>query len=266
MTTFTNLGAIVRGELPDREALIDLREPAAPRPWTAAELDAGMNAVARGALRHGYARGDRVAILSDNRGEFLLAYAGLMRAGLVPVPINHRLARDTIRFILEDSAARAVIADQARVPLVPAGHDLWSLDGGAGPTLADLLDPGPVRGGPSGTGRAGQDPLHFGLDRASQGRPARSAGASSGPWATISPTVRAAGGAHRHRRADLSQERALLLDGGLGERLRDRLPAAVRGSELSRGGRPLPVYAVERHSHDVRADGSGAGTARHGST
>ncbi len=151
MTTFTNLGAIVRPELPDREALIDLRDPAAPRAWTAAELDAGMNAVARGMLKQGYVRGDRVAILSDNRAEFLLAYAGLMRAGLVPVPINHRLARDTIRFILEDAAVRAVIADGVRGELVPEGYDHWRLDDGGGRPFAELLDPGPfaaVRPGP----------------------------------------------------------------------------------------------------------------------
>jgi len=143
MAAFTNLGAIVRTGRPDHEALIDLRDPAAVATWTAAELDAGMNAVARGVQKRGYVRGDRVAILSDNRGEFQLAYGGLMRAGLVPVPINHRLSRDTIRFILEDATVRSVIVDRARADLVPEGPDVWRFDQDRGRSFADLLDPGP---------------------------------------------------------------------------------------------------------------------------
>ncbi|MGE0290653.1 MAG: AMP-binding protein [Bradyrhizobium sp.] len=49
---------------------------------------------------HGLARGDAVAILSANRTEFLAAYFGIMRAGMVAVPVNHNFPRDTIQFML----------------------------------------------------------------------------------------------------------------------------------------------------------------------
>ena len=64
----------------DRVLLIDCRDPAAPREWTGAELDAQANAVARGLLKRGYEPGERIAILSANRAEFLTAYFGIMRA------------------------------------------------------------------------------------------------------------------------------------------------------------------------------------------
>ena len=139
----TNLGDIVRADAPEHEALIDLREADRPTVWTARALDQQMAALARGALARGFVRGDRIAILAENRAEFLVAYCGLMRAGLVPVPVNYRLARDTIAFILRDAGVKAVIADGARQDLVPAAYALYGTDEGPGRRFAELLDPGP---------------------------------------------------------------------------------------------------------------------------
>ena len=44
---------------------------------------------------------------------------GIMRAGAVAVPVNHRLPADTVRFILEDCAAGLCIVDRTREPLLP---------------------------------------------------------------------------------------------------------------------------------------------------
>ena len=64
--------------------------------------------------RTGFARGDRVAILSANRAEYLAAYYGIMRAGLVAVPVNYRFPRETIHFILADCGAKLVFCDGVR--------------------------------------------------------------------------------------------------------------------------------------------------------
>src|SRR6478735_5689691 len=55
--------------------------------------------------------GNRVAIVMHNRPEYLEAMFAAWHAGLVVVPVNARLHRDEIAFILEDSGARAVVTD-----------------------------------------------------------------------------------------------------------------------------------------------------------
>ena len=65
--------------------------------------------VARALPSAGFTRGDRVAILSANRAEFVAAYFGIMRAGFVAVPVNYRFPRKTIHFILRERRREAPV-------------------------------------------------------------------------------------------------------------------------------------------------------------
>jgi len=59
----------------------------------------------------GLATGDRVAIVMRNRPEYLEALFAIWHAGLVAVPVNARLHRDEIAYILEHSESACVITD-----------------------------------------------------------------------------------------------------------------------------------------------------------
>ncbi len=67
----------------------------------------------RGGL--GLTVGDRVAIVMRNRPEYLEAKFAIWHAGLVAVPVNARLHREEIAYILEHSGAAVAIADDEHV-------------------------------------------------------------------------------------------------------------------------------------------------------
>jgi len=104
-----------------RTALVDLRDAQAPREFAFRDLDAQANAVARGLVRRGLQPGDRIGILALNRVEFVVTLLGAMRAGVVPVPINIKLAADTVRYIVGDAGARLVFCEDAYAALLPPG-------------------------------------------------------------------------------------------------------------------------------------------------
>jgi acyl-CoA synthetase (AMP-forming)/AMP-acid ligase II len=142
-----NLGKVLEVDQapPDHPAVIDLLDPARPQSWSVKALDQLADSVARGLVLQGFSRGDRIAILAENRAEFLATYLGTMRAGMVTVPINFRLSKDTIEYIFQDAGIGAVIADPARRSLVPPQVRTWEIDGKGLDGFHTLLEPGPWR-------------------------------------------------------------------------------------------------------------------------
>ncbi len=59
----------------------------------------------------GLSPGDRVAIVMRNRPEYLEALYGIWHAGLVAVPVNARLHRDEIAYILDHSGSAVAVTD-----------------------------------------------------------------------------------------------------------------------------------------------------------
>src|SRR6201998_1674274 len=120
MSRFTNLGDLIpRDRDLSKVAIIDLGGEQAPRQFTFEQLDEMANGIARALSKRGLERGDRVAILSANRAEYIAAYYGIMRAGLVAVPVNFKFPRATIHFIIRDAGAKLVFCDAARAADCP---------------------------------------------------------------------------------------------------------------------------------------------------
>src|SRR5262245_24735478 len=120
MSRFENLGDLIDRNLDlEKPAIIDLSGDV-PREFSYRHVDAMARGVARALTSRGLTRGDRVAILSANRAEFVAAVFGVMRAGLVAVPVNFKFPRSTIHFIINDSCAKLVFCDRERRADCPA--------------------------------------------------------------------------------------------------------------------------------------------------
>ena len=113
MAGFRNLGDLIpRDRDLTKVAIIDLGGEEVPTEYTYLELDAMTAGVARALAKRGFRRGDRIAILSANRAEFIAAYFGIMRAGFVAVPVNYRFPKNTIHLIIADAGAKLVFCDR----------------------------------------------------------------------------------------------------------------------------------------------------------
>jgi acyl-CoA synthetase (AMP-forming)/AMP-acid ligase II len=143
MSSFTNLGDLIRRDRDlSKTAIIDLGGEDPPCEYSYAELDAMAMGVSRAFTKRGLARGDRVAILSANRAEYLAAYYGIMRAGLVAVPVNFKFPRKTIHFILQDSGAKLVFCDRARRDDCPPDLSAVCFGGEGSESFDSFLDNG----------------------------------------------------------------------------------------------------------------------------
>ncbi len=141
----------------DSEALVEV---ATGRRWTYAELDADVDALARGLLAASVARGDRVGIWAPNCAEWTITQYATAKVGAILVNINPAYRTHELAYVLNQSGVsllisatsfktsdyRAMVAevvDETPVErVVFLGTDDWSdlVDGGAGDAgLADEL-------------------------------------------------------------------------------------------------------------------------------
>ncbi|MBY6060984.1 AMP-binding protein [Microbacterium esteraromaticum] len=141
----TPLGFLERAArvFPDREAIVDGK-----RRYDYAEFAAEAQYAAR-ALRARLAPGDRVATLSPNVAELLIAHYAVPLAGGVLVTVNTRLSVAEIAYILDHSSTRillleAELVDRGLAAVAATGRDILVVTIGctapAGAiTYADLL-------------------------------------------------------------------------------------------------------------------------------
>jgi acyl-CoA synthetase (AMP-forming)/AMP-acid ligase II len=110
------------------------------------ELLERRNRLAGALVKRGVGRGEHVIVYTPNSLECLLAASAIRGAGAVPVPMNHRLVADEVRYILDDSDAVAAfvggpfvaMADQVRRDA--AKIRLWALLGDERRSWATSLD------------------------------------------------------------------------------------------------------------------------------
>ncbi|MGB2912935.1 MAG: long-chain fatty acid--CoA ligase [Pyrinomonadaceae bacterium] len=85
--------------------------------------------IALGMYSLGLRKGDRAAILAPNSPEWTLSDAGCQFAGVVDVPVYTTLSPETVRYIIDDSAARILFLKDTDTyqRLLPALEDCGSI-------------------------------------------------------------------------------------------------------------------------------------------
>jgi len=123
------------------------------KPISTDELETSVRRLSLGFQALGLKPGDRVALLSENRPEWVMADFAVLSAGGVTVPIYTSLLPDQVRYIIDDSGAKFVVcSDRDLLAKVEAVRGVLTsvehvvlLEGEATPgtrTLAGVLEEG----------------------------------------------------------------------------------------------------------------------------
>jgi long-chain acyl-CoA synthetase len=96
---------------PDGTALVEHRGERHHLSWS--DLDSAADAVARSLSGRGLVAGQRVAVVMANRVDLPIAYFGILRGGMVAVPMNPRSTTREIGRMLDDAKVKVVLCDEA---------------------------------------------------------------------------------------------------------------------------------------------------------
>ena len=136
------------------------------------ELDAQVDAAAAALAGLGLQPGDRVALSLANVLDFPIAYFGVLRAGMVAVPLNPGYTAQELRWTLSDSGARAaVVSPSGSDVLLPLADELPALEHVlvTGTSWDDLLEA--AAGQRPGTAGGGEDLAVLLYTSGTSGRP-----------------------------------------------------------------------------------------------
>ena len=118
------------------------------------DLQARADRMAHAFRRLGLANGDTMALIGDNRPEFLDVYWAAQRSGLVLVPVSSRLKPDEIAYIVNDSTTKLALFGDT---LAETARGLAAIRAEM-PGLAEIATLGPVDGFPDLLALAAAEP------------------------------------------------------------------------------------------------------------
>ncbi len=94
----------------DREALVEM---ATGRRWTYASFDADVNALARGLIAAGVAKGDRVGIWAPNCAEWTMVQYATAKVGAIIVNVNPAYRTHELAYALNQSGLRLLVSAES---------------------------------------------------------------------------------------------------------------------------------------------------------
>ncbi|MEK6581277.1 MAG: AMP-binding protein, partial [Nitrospirota bacterium] len=95
------------------------------------KFSADSKAIAAYLINAGINKGDRIAIVSENRPEWCIAYIGIMLAGAIAVPVDAQLNPEAVRNFLTDSETKLVFCSSktaAAVTEATIGLEIKKID------------------------------------------------------------------------------------------------------------------------------------------
>ncbi|MFG1396717.1 class I adenylate-forming enzyme family protein [Roseixanthobacter pseudopolyaromaticivorans] len=104
---------------PEQEAVV-----CGDRRLTYGELDRLVEQTAYGLIADGVAPGDRIAVMLDNRLEYLVAILAAVRAGGIAVPLGTRLGPMDVAHIVDNAAPVLAVTAQAWADRFPVGSSI----------------------------------------------------------------------------------------------------------------------------------------------
>ncbi len=126
--------------VPDREALV-----CRGRRLTFAEADERINRLAHALAGRGIGPGDHVALYLYNGTEYLEGMLAAFKLRAIPVNVNYRYVAEELRYLLDDSDARAVVCHRTFGPTLasvaaalPDLHATLVIEDGSGADLTGL--------------------------------------------------------------------------------------------------------------------------------
>jgi acyl-CoA synthetase (AMP-forming)/AMP-acid ligase II len=112
-----NIGAMFASAVNRNGTAIALQDGA--RTLGYRELDAITNTLSASLRSLGVGRGDRVALILDNRFEFIFTILACAKLGAIAVPMGTRLRRPEIEFICRDSGAKVLVHEASIAEFIP---------------------------------------------------------------------------------------------------------------------------------------------------
>ncbi len=79
--------------------------------WTFQQMNARANGFAHFLKKQGFAKGDRLAILSKNNEDFIAVLMGAAKIGVITVVLNWRLQVPELQYIVENSKVKLIVYD-----------------------------------------------------------------------------------------------------------------------------------------------------------
>ena len=110
-----NLGMLGSDIDPEKTAFVSLPQN---RHYTYGDIQSISDTVAAGLSRK-YQVGDRIAVIGLNSADYIATVLGIMKAGMVAVPVNWKLPDAQIRDVLNDAGVKQVFSDDENGSAVP---------------------------------------------------------------------------------------------------------------------------------------------------